>query len=298
MRKYIVFGSIFIILVLLGIFGWPFVKPKQAALQVTSSPRASVFLDGNHVGQTPYFDEKLKGGEYSLKLVPEDSTGTLLTWETKVKLSPQILTVVNRHLGPSDSESSGEILTLSQLSSKTKTSLSIISIPDSAVVTLNGQPKGFTPVSLDDVSPGEHTLALSAPGYQEKTIKAKVTQGYKLTISFQLAKQTIFDKAPKEPEETDPDDKPEQADEPESSTSADTKSSYIEILENNVGFLRVRKEPSTSSKEVAQAEIGDKLPYLNESENGWYKVEYATDKAGWVARGKNGEYAKLVKQID
>ena len=287
----------------------PFVGSKKAALQVTSLPKATVFLDSKHVGQTPFFDENLKPGEYTLRLVPEDSAGVLLSWETKIKLTPQILTVVNREINVSDAESSGEILTLEPLSSKTKTTLAIISIPDSAIVKLNGQPKGFTPVSVDDVAPGEQTITLSAPGFKEKIIKAKTTAGHKLTISVQLAKESLIagsqDKVETDPGETastskkpqpSPSPEPEETETKIASASASTtKKPYVEILDNSLGYLRIRKEPTTGSAEIARASLGQKLPYLQEEENGWYQITYATGKSGWVSRGASGEYAKLVE---
>lgn len=294
----------------------PFFGSKKAALQVTSVPRATVFLDGKHVGQTPYFDENLKTGEYSLKLVPEETTDLLPSWETKIKLNPQILTVVNRAIAATDSDSSGEILTLEPLSSKTKNILAIISIPDNAIVKLDSQPKGFTPVSLDDVGAGEHTITLSAPGFKEKIIKAKVTNGHKLTISAQLAKSKIVTDEPDDTEDKDdevdededeevqaspspsPSSDDDDEDEEDSTTPASakaTKKPYVEILDNPAGFLRIRKEPTTSSPQVAQATPGQKLPYQDESQAGWYKVRYATEKYGWVSRGASGEYAKLVE---
>src|SRR3990167_2032918 len=41
---------------------------KPAALQITSIPEASVFLDGKHLGKTPYLVEKLEEGEHKITL--------------------------------------------------------------------------------------------------------------------------------------------------------------------------------------------------------------------------------------
>ncbi|MBI2010506.1 MAG: SH3 domain-containing protein, partial [Candidatus Chisholmbacteria bacterium] len=88
---------------------------------------------------------------------------------------------------------------------------------------------------------------------------------------------------------------PRSSSRPGSTPEAEVETPYIEILDNPLGFLRIREEPSTQSDEVAQAKPGEKLPYLNEEENGWYKVTYKPGKTGWVARGASGtEYAKLV----
>lgn len=276
----------------------PFLTPKKAALQVASNPRATVFLDDKHVGQTPFFDDKLKSGEYTLKLVPEDPSGILPAWETKVKLTPQILTVVSREIAATDSQSSGEILTLEPLSTTTKSALAIISLPDSAVIKVDNQPQGFTPKSLDEISVGEHTISLTKTGYQEKTLRIKITPGHKLTISVQLAKAALLETPEPSPLPSSSSKTPisnPTEDQPASVTATTKSKPYVEILPNSLGFLRIRENPSSAAKELAQAVPGQRLPYLDEESNGWYKVTYASGKSAWVARGASGEYAKLVK---
>lgn len=280
----------------------PFSAKNKAALQVTSSPKATVFIDAQPVGQTPYFDEDLKVGEYTLRLVPDNTVTPLPSWETKITLSSNILTVVNRQIGVADSDSSGEMLTLEPLSSKDNTILAVVSLPDSAVVKIDGEPRGFTPVSLDNLESGEHTIEIAAAGFKNKSLKAKVTAGHKLTVSIQLAREKLITAASPEPQtesedqtQASPSPSPRGNSRPSPAPKDDVATPYIEILENPLGFLRIREEPSTQSDEVAQAEPGEKLPYLKEEENGWYKVSYSPGKTGWVARGASGtEYAKLV----
>src|SRR3989344_1965500 len=81
---------------------------KKAALQIATTPKATVFIDGKHVGQTPYESNELKAGEVSIKLVPEGQAGE--SWETKVTLTPKVITIINPHFGPTTEESSGEVL--------------------------------------------------------------------------------------------------------------------------------------------------------------------------------------------
>ncbi len=295
-----------VIVLLLGLIlsgcSLPFVAGKPAALQVASNPKASVFLDGKHVGQTPFMDQKLKPGEYAVKLVPEDPTGRLPAWETKIKLSSQILTVVSRDIAATDQQSSGEILTLEPLSTKTQNSLAIVSLPDTVVIKIDNQPQGFTPKSIDNINPGEHIVSLTQAGYKEKTLRVKIDSGYKLTVSAQLAKESLIEAEPEStPEpEMSPSPKPTSSaaieDNQPASASAVAKSKpYVEILSNPIGFLRIRQEPNTTAKEIARAVPGQRLPYVDEEKNGWYKVTFAPGKTGWLARGASGEYAKLVK---
>lgn len=289
----------------------PGLASKRAALQVTSAPRATIFLEGKHVGETPFLDDKLKPGEYTLKLIPEDPTGKLPAWETKIQLNPQILTVVNREIAATDQESTGAILTLEPLSSKTKSPLAIISLPDSAVIKVDNQPRGFAPQSLEDIAAGEHTVTLTQTGYKEKSLQVKTWLGFKLTLSVQLAKENLLE-IPKptsdQPEPTispipatsplpSPKASPQsiKEDQPVSASAVAKTKPYVEILPNSIGFLRIREEPMTTSSELARAVAGQHLPYLDEEKNGWYKVSYATGKTGWLARGASGEYARLVK---
>src|SRR3989344_9454626 len=71
---------------------------KKAALQITAKPQSTVFIDGQHVGQTPYDTNDLKAGEITVKLVPEGQSG--VSWESKVTLTPKVVTVINRRFGP------------------------------------------------------------------------------------------------------------------------------------------------------------------------------------------------------
>src|SRR3990167_10596445 len=47
---------------------------KPAALQVTSVPEASIFLDGKHIGKTPFFSDQIKSGEYLLKITASEAS--------------------------------------------------------------------------------------------------------------------------------------------------------------------------------------------------------------------------------
>src|SRR3989344_5489182 len=162
---------------------------KKAGLQITATPQATVFIDGKHVGQTPYETNDLKAGEVTIKLVPEGQAGE--SWETKVTLTPKVVTIINREFGPTADQSSGEVLTLESLTKKDATSLVVLSTPDSSIVQVDGQPQGFAPLSLDSLSAGDHTVALSSPGFKDKSLKAKLPAGYKLTLNFQLARISI-----------------------------------------------------------------------------------------------------------
>ena len=282
----------------------PFNNTKKGGLEVISTPKATVFLNEQHLGQTPYLDQKIKPGEYTLKLVPENNESSLIAWQGMIRVSPGILTMVNRNLGTSEENSSGYVLSLEPIAEKEKARLSIISTPDSVVVSLDGEPKGFTPLSLTDVSEGEHILIISSPGFEEQRVEAKIVKGYKLSINVQLAKkkeeEPIEEK--KEDEETEekksspsakPKPSPELKENNEASPEAEEiERPYIKVKDNPWGYLNVRSEPSIAGgKETVLTEVdpGDVFPFIEESKDGWFKIEYEEEKQGWIS----AKYATL-----
>ena len=66
---------------------------KPAALQVTSTPQASVFLDGKHLGKTPFYSDQLRAGEHTLKVTVSEAS-----YVDKITLTSGTLMVVNREL--------------------------------------------------------------------------------------------------------------------------------------------------------------------------------------------------------
>ncbi len=274
-----------------------------AALQISSTPTATVFLDGNSVGITPYFDDQLTPGEHTVKLVPEATTDQLVSWESKVTLVANILTVINRTLGSSEDSSSGETLSLEKIAKKDSASLEVISIPDQAVVKVDGEPKGFAPVLIEDLSAGDYQVVVSAPGYQEKSISAHTVTGYKLTVAVQLAKEEEGTEEEEATPSAEKKEEEEEAEEEETTPTPTTKAEatptasvdkpYVRIKETPTGWLRVREEPSTDdeSTELAKVNPGETYPYLGKTESGWHKIEYEEGEEGWVS----GVYSELVE---
>ena len=70
---------------------------------------------------------------------------------------------------------------------------------------------------------------------------------------------------------------------PIASASAQVKPLVIKINNNELGFLRVREEATTTSNEVAQVLPGQTFQVLVEK-NGWYEIEFKTDFYGWVSK--------------
>lgn len=267
---------------------------KKAALQVNSIPKATVFVEGKEKGTTPFEEKNLSAGEVTLKLVPETTAVSLSPWERKVKLVGGVMTVVNWEFGQDEQKSAGEILTLEKSKDKESASLSVVSIPDSAVVRLDGEAKGFTPLPLEKITAGEREVVVSTNGFQERTIKAKLVDGYQLTVDVKLAKKEEEEKKEEEPSATPtPTPKagakatPSLKPTPTGPTPTPPARPYVMIKDTPTGWLRVRAKASTASEEIAKVNPGEMYPLLDE-ESGWYQIRYAEGKEGWIS----GKYAE------
>lgn len=280
-RKYrlLIIGVVLVTLVVWGvIFLVRFLKPQNAGILIESTPPATVFIDGEQLGRTP-FKETRKPGEIVVKLIPESLERPLAPYETKVSLAPGIETVVWREFGESDEISSGYIVSYERVGGK-EAGLAVVSIPDAAQVQVDGTVRGFVPYKTSSITPGEHQIIVSSPGYLERTLTLKAVKGYKLTAVVKLAPSQELS------EEEEPEEGEEERDE-------------VEILSTPTGFLRVRSGPSTANEEITQVKPGERFPLIGQDEKtGWFEIEYLPAQAG--EEGKTGwisnSYAKKVEE--
>lgn len=263
----IILGFVFLFFAV--IFASKSIKPKQAGIQIETTPDAIVFIDGLQVGKTPY-NTSLKPGEITLKLVPIENTRSLVAFESRVLLSNGIRTVVKRSFADSESLSSGEIISFER-TGESGTSLAIVSDPDSAQISIDGTPRGFAPYKTASINKGSHQIVVSSPGFIERAMSVNTLTGYKLTAIVKLA----LDEAAVVPSPSPLG---------QASPSPTPEPQYVEILETPNGFLRVREEPNTEAKEVARVTSGKKYLMLEQDpKTKWYKIEYETGKSGWVS---------------
>jgi len=266
------------LILLVGIFwGGKFILERKGGdkggLKVTSIPQASVFLEADNLGRTPFESDKIKSGDYTLKLVPEDAETAVSSWQGKIKVSTNVLTYVNRELTDSDLTSAGEVLSLEKIPGKSS-EIAITATPEGAKISLDGEEKGAAPLILKNISAGDHEISLSASGFIERSIKIRTSRGYKLIADFQLAL------IPGEEGKTGKKEGQEEG----------PAKPYVKILDTPTGWLRVREEPSTAATEAAKVNPGETYPLLEEKE-GWFKIEYETGKEGWIS----GKYAEKVE---
>lgn len=264
-----------VVLVGLIFFALGYLKPQGAAISVESNPSATLYIDGNAVGRTPYVAD-VKPGEISIKLVPDGANTPFFSYETKISLSPGVKTVVRRDFGNSDSESSGEIISFEKIPEDIA-SLSIISVPDAAQISIDGVVKGFTPIKISKITPGEHELTVSSPGYVTKTFKINTIQNYKLTVISKLAEGQAAKATP------------------EPVLAAETKIEEVLILSTPTGYLKVRRDPSSASLEIGRVTPGLKYELVNtDKKSGWFQIKYDAEKIGWVSN----KYAEIVDPLN
>lgn len=271
LRNWLIVIFVGLILVFTGLFLMGFFSPQNAAISVSSNPRSTVYINGIRVGFTPYEGTR-KAGEIVVRLVPEATASPLAPYETKITLASGIKTVVRRDFGDTDQTSSGEVVSFEKVAGG-EVSLSVISIPDSAQVSLDGASKGFAPIKTSKVTAGQHQLAVSAPGYTDRTLTVQTYSGYKLTAFIKLA-------ATPQPS-------------PSPTPAPEVKKTFVEILSTPTGFLRVRDNPATTGAEVGQVKPGEKYVLVEEdTASGWFKIEYSAGKFGWVTN----QYAKKIEE--
>lgn len=291
-----------LIIFISGILVWRLVITKKtkglAALQIDSTPTASVFLNGKMVGETKFADKNLEPGEYTIKLVAKEGTGN---WTGKITLLSKTEAFINRVLDENENFSSGEVLSLEKIDGN-GTEIAVISTPEKSFVKIDAEDKGVSPILIKDASVGEHEILISYPGFKEKSVSIKTVIGHKLIVNVHLAQEEIAEEKteqeaspsaspspkPKATATPKPQEKPKEATE-----SAAPEKPYVEILQTPTGWLRVRLGPPDGDKKATDSgnrvNPGDKFPYLDE-ESGWFKISY-DDKEGWVS----GEYAKKVE---
>lgn len=289
-----------------------FDKNNKSGLQVlTNDIPAATFLDGEYLEKTPYINKELKPGQYLLKIQPDDSK--LTPYETTITLRKGLLTVITWKPGLTSELSGGVMYELEKLSSTKQTELSIISIPDGAIVSIDDGEKQFSPVLKTDIAPGSHKISVSLPSYEEQSHTVNVVAGHRLNVSVTLAKNPAESSNDSTSSATAIASATTASGSAQASASATTKSTESNLesvslktatasastgatititttnfFQDGKEVLRVRDAIGTSGKELGFAAVGESFPYLNETNAGWYKIDFKGSQ-GWVS----GKYAKL-----
>lgn len=278
-------------------------KNAKGALQVTSVPESTVYLNDNEIGVTPlcicgadvelpqsvslklteYFgvtggENLLPVGEYTIRLVPKDTS--FPEFQEKISIGQSVLAVVDRTFGQG-AESEGSVITLEKTNSSSPEIL-VLSVPNEASVYLDSEAIGSSPVSKSDVTESDHELRLSKNGYIEKAVRIKAANGYKLIAKIYMGvdTQAVTGQATSEAESLNNESSEE---------IGELEVSQVVILPTGTGFLRVREGPSLGTEEVGRVTPDEVYPLISE-ETDWYQIEFEEGSFGFISK----EYAELV----
>lgn len=268
-------------------------------------------LDGELVGDTPYQNSNLKVKKYAVKITPSGSEQ--VPYETSIKLHKGYEAQVEWTFGTTAESSSGFVFEYEESSTPSGAELQLTASPDNVPVSVDGKNVGFTPLLLDTLTEGSHTVSLQAPGFESESRTVMLVKGKRVLMTTKLAKEekpltpvpapvatesadltaTKSAKATKTPT-------PKPSSTPIASASAvptegvkktTTLKPYVEILDTPTGFLRVRSSASSTATEVYKLTVGSTVPYANASSSGWLKITYDAALQGWIS----SQYAKLVE---
>jgi hypothetical protein len=212
-------------------------------------------------------------------------------WEGKISVGQNLLTYVNAALSQSELTTAVDVVWLEKITSR-QSELSVTTNPDGATVLVDDVTRGITPITLQDISSGDHSVSITSNGFQTRTLTIRTTPGYRLIASLKLA-LTSGGAAP----EATPTATASASVVPvktKTATSAaqqaDPARPYIIIKDTPTGFLRVRMDPSTSATEAGRVNPGEKYSIVD-SQSGWYEIKYDGTNTGWVS----GQYTEKVE---
>jgi hypothetical protein len=134
----------------------PTPQTTTGTLAVASVPSgAAVILDGKELGLTPFSRSGLVPGSYSLRVEKEGYA----PWDKVVTVFPGRYSTWTASLTPLNGF------------------LSVRSSPSHAMVILDGEERGFTPLTLSGIPAGPHQVTVSKEGYRTEDRPAQVAGG-------------------------------------------------------------------------------------------------------------------------
>jgi hypothetical protein len=277
----------------------------KAGLQVetkvgTGAVQSSVLLDGKYLGKTPYANSDIKPANYTLEIRPDNPA--LVPYQTNISLKKGVLSFVLWKPGDRPETSGGVIYETESLKNPRESELSITTIPDGGIIRVDDQAKGFAPVLVEHITPGEHSYEVSLPSYEIQKNTINVLEGYRMNVTAKLARQVF--------------DSPTPSASPtanlatasgilmattsgklQATTSASTSLPKPKVhilstkfLQDGKEVLRVRPTPDAGARTIGFAPVGNEYPYLKETMDGWYKISFE-NKPGWVS----SHYAQLME---
>lgn len=288
MKKKILFFVIFS-LIFIVYFSYNFYTSK-ALLSIESVPESMVYINGEQKGKTP-IDLELRNSHVLVRLVPENLSEGLDNYETDVKLTPKVKTIVRHVFDTSASLSQTEVISFEKDGISNSSNVAIVTIPNGARVRLDNKEQGVSPVKVSNLLSGRHKVEVSASGYRTRSFDVQAVDGYLLTAFVDLSQDDT--------QKTDESIVSVLSSHTQEDDSVVEDSKYIQILDTPTGYLRVREKPSVDSEELDTVRPGEIFKVLSFSaEQGWYEIEIpsvdpsAPIESGWITSRYASESAK------
>jgi len=183
LKAFLSFVLAAITILALGWFFLNFFKSSNALLEVTTpGVKSKVFLDGRELGTTKFLGEKLQVGDHTLHLVGEIAgVAKKVEFSTQITLTSQALTAVNYDFGPNQEFSSGDIRTL-----RPGSGLSVVTTPNGAEVSIDGQPAGKSPLSKNPTQ-GVHKLRVVKSGFATRELEINIEPNFRTVVEVFLS---------------------------------------------------------------------------------------------------------------
>ncbi len=272
--KFIAILSIaFVAFVLIKLF-FDVASKKEGRLQVFSRPGAAVFMDNVMKGNTPFINT-FKEGEYLLKVVPDGVATSAASWQKKVSIFSGSLTYVDVQLESTDISSWADLYWLTKQEGffNKSTGLKVETEPSGALIYIDNDEKGVSPLTLDNLVEGSHELSVFMPGFSRRSKKINISPGFQLHAYIKLAldpsqksQYTIIEPSPLAT----------------AAASIAEPANTVRILDTPTGWLRVRNEPTLEGSESARVNPGQRFELLEE-QTGWYKIKIDSIVEGWIS---------------
>ncbi len=143
--------------------------PQTGSVSVTSTPEgAAIALDGNDTGSvTPFTFDNLVPGDHNVTVSLEGYNSASST-----------VSVIAGETAPADFQ----LVAIPQTGS-----ISVTSTPEGAAIALDGtDTASVTPITFDNLVPGDHNVTVSLEGYNSASSTVTVTAGETASADFQL----------------------------------------------------------------------------------------------------------------
>jgi hypothetical protein len=170
-------------------------KTAPGRLLVRSTPGgATVSVDGVARGTTPLALRDVEIGTRTVTVarrgyIPETRTVQISrerpSRSLEIRLTTEPAAAKPRPATPSASAAKGR----SGETAATTGSLAVESRPAGAAVTINGRPGGKTPLTINDLAPGEYQVTLTLQGYRNFATTVRVVAGERVRAAASLTAQ-------------------------------------------------------------------------------------------------------------